>query len=192
MWIHTAAGDAVANARLELYKVGDAAIRNNNLCFDLPAGFSGSGISLDNPDEALAANLSAHIDRAQLAPAAQAVTSADGSVRFDRIQPGMYLVRQNGFAAGQPRYSEIAAFVVALPMTQDDGWNYEIIAQPKVNLLPTPSPAPTTQPTDVPTDETLPQTGMLRWPVPVLGIGGLALFAMGWVLVFAGKRDRDA
>lgn len=193
LWIHTSAGANVADAQLELYKVGDAVIRNNNLCFD---PVNGIAVSLDNPAEsALASKLTAAVDEANLAPVLRAVTDSNGSLRFKNVEPGMYLVRQKGFAAKKKKYSEITAFVVCLPMMQEDGsdWNYEIVAQPKVNVLPTASPAPTAKPTDTPaTDTKLPQTGVLRWPIPVLGVGGLLLFALGWVLTFAGKRDRNA
>lgn len=193
LWIHTSAGVNVADAQLELYKVGDAVIRNNNLCFD---PVNGIAVSLDNPAEsALASKLTAAVDEANLAPVLRAVTDSNGSLRFKNVEPGMYLVRQKGFAANKKKYSEITAFVVCLPMMQEDGsdWNYEIVAQPKVNVLPSASPAPTAKPTDTPaTDTKLPQTGVLRWPIPVLGVGGLLLFALGWVLAFAGKRDRNA
>ena len=66
------------------------------------------------------------------------------------------------------------------------GWVYEIEAGPKVNALPKPTatPAPTTPP-----DPSLPQTGMLRWPIPVLGICGLVLFSLGWAMCFMKKKD---
>ncbi len=34
----------------------------------------------------------------------------------------------------------------------------------------------------------LPQTGQLNWPIPVLTLCGLVMFALGWKLVFGGKR----
>ncbi len=35
---------------------------------------------------------------------------------------------------------------------------------------------------------TLPQTGQLNWPIPVLTLCGFAMFAFGWKMVFGGKR----
>ncbi|MCC8126488.1 MAG: hypothetical protein LIO92_03690 [Clostridiales bacterium] len=34
----------------------------------------------------------------------------------------------------------------------------------------------------------LPQTGQLNWPIPVLTLCGLAVFALGWKLFFGGKK----
>lgn len=189
--IHTAEGVNVQNARLEVYRVGDAVIRDHNLRFDPCSDFE--GISLENPgDSGLVEKLNNHIRQADLFPMRQTVTNAEGMVKFENIETGLYLVRQNGFSGGNNYFSEITAFIVSVPMTQQNGWTYEVIAQPKVNALPAPTVKPTQKPVQTPTDPTLPQTGMLRWPVPVLGISGLVLFALGWALAFTGRKDRNA
>lgn len=36
----------------------------------------------------------------------------------------------------------------------------------------------------------LPYTGQLNWPIPLLAIGGLVLFAVGWVLAFGKRKKR--
>lgn len=36
----------------------------------------------------------------------------------------------------------------------------------------------------------LPQTGQLNWPIPVMAVSGLWIFAMGWMLRYGQKRDR--
>lgn len=50
---------------------------------------------------------------------------------------------------------------------------------------------PEPNPEDIPDPDipltTLPQTGMLWWPVPVLALSGMVLFLFGW----AGKRRED-
>lgn len=38
----------------------------------------------------------------------------------------------------------------------------------------------------------LPQTGQLNWPIPVLVVVGLGLFAAGWILCLRGKKETDA
>lgn len=40
-----------------------------------------------------------------------------------------------------------------------------------------------------PADPTLPDTGQLNWPIPVLVVLGLILFSLGWVLRFGKKKD---
>lgn len=39
---------------------------------------------------------------------------------------------------------------------------------------------------------TLIQTGLLKWPVPLLSGMGLLLFTVGWILYFRGKRKDRA
>lgn len=185
--IHTAADRRVQNAKLELYRVGDPRIEDSNLVFDLSADFSGSGVSLSDLNSAgLADQLSLYARSTSVEPVAVATTDEDGCALFGDLPVGLYMVKQNGFAKTE-YFTEIAPFLVSMPMTQDSQWTYAIQASPKVNELPKPTATPA--PTDAPTDETLPQTGMLRWPIPVLGVGGLVLFSLGWALCFMKKKD---
>ena len=191
--IHTAEGVNIKNARVEIYRVGDAVIKDHNLCFELSADFVGSGISLDCAvGDVPASDAETYIDAQKLQPHMKTVTDESGTAVFSGVLPGLYLVRQNGFEGKKQYFSEISAFMVSVPMSQDGAseWDYALEAQPKVNALPTPTPTP--KPADTPSDPTLPQTGMLRWPIPVLGAGGLAIFALGWVLFFVSRKDRNA
>ena len=40
-----------------------------------------------------------------------------------------------------------------------------------------------------PQDPTLPQTGQLNWPVPVLAVSGVVLFTIGWLICFNRKKE---
>jgi hypothetical protein len=54
------------------------------------------------------------------------------------------------------------------------------------------SPEPGTPPPDGgTTGPTLPQTGQLWWPVPVLSAAGLLLFGLGWAWRAKGRRDDE-
>lgn len=185
--IHTAKDVKVPNAKIELYRIGDPSIENSNLVFDLSADFAGSGVSLDDPNsKSLVETLSDYAESMNVAPVATATTGENGKVMFGDLGVGLYMVKQNGFAKTE-YFTEIAPFIISMPMTEDNEWVYAINASPKVNTRPRPTATP--EPTDPPTDERLPQTGMLRWPIPVLGIGGLLLFSLGWALCFMKKRD---
>ncbi|MCD7888217.1 MAG: LPXTG cell wall anchor domain-containing protein [Clostridiales bacterium] len=48
----------------------------------------------------------------------------------------------------------------------------------------------TTTTTTTATSDTLPQTGQLNWPVPLLAGSGVLLFALGWILKNKGKENR--
>lgn len=103
---------------------------------------------------------------------------ADGTVRFDALEQGLYLVVQSGeFSNGET----FAPFLVSLP---DADGNLTVDATPKMSLKPTPSPNPTPTPTP---GKKLPQTGQLWWPVPVLAFVGLVSFAIGWL-----RKKHDA
>lgn len=188
--IHTNKDVRVQNARLELYRVGDPVIENSNLTFQLTADFASSGANLFDLNAAGLANTLAETAK-NVAYVATANTDKQGQVSFDDLDVGLYLVVQNGFTK-KMYFSEIAPFIVSVPMSNDagTGWNYHIDASPKVNTKPKPTAKPST--TAAPGDEPLPQTGMLRWPIPVLGLGGLLIFCLGWVLCFMRKNKKDA
>lgn len=185
--IHTADDQRVQNAKLELYRVGDPRIENSNLVFDLSADFSGSGVSLSDLNSAgLTDQLSLYAESMDVAPVATATSDKEGYVLFGDLPVGLYMVKQDDFAKKE-YFTEIAPFLVSMPMTEGNEWVYAIDASPKVNTKPKPTATP--EPTTAPTDEKLPQTGMLRWPIPVLGVGGLVLFGLGWALCFMKKKD---
>ena len=185
--IHTAKDVKVKNAKIELYRVGDPVIKDSNLVFELSDDFAGSGVSLGDVNAAgLADKLSLYAKNMNVEPVAKATSGKDGQVLFGDLPVGLYMVKQNGFAKKE-YFTEISPFLVSVPMTQGNEWVYAIDASPKVNTRPKPTPTP--KPTPEPTDETLPQTGMLRWPIPVLGVSGLLLFSIGWALCFIKKKD---
>ena len=215
--IRTAEGENVPEAQIELYRVGDPDPESNSLAFVLSAAFAGSGIALDDLHGSTAADaLNAYIEAQNVTPDAEQVTGMDGRVHFADVPCGLYLVRQNGFyGEGNGVFIQIAQFVVSVPMMNESGtgWIYDIQAQPKANPAtepgpsigpggppgtpvetdppePTFTPAPTNTPP--PSEPSLPQTGMLRWPIPVLGVSGLVVFAAGWALAFGKRKDQNA
>lgn len=116
-------------------------------------------------------------------------TNNDGQATFENLEPGLYLIRQPSAAAG---YYKMSPFLVSVPYvvkTADGDWHYEynltVSAKSELEREPTP-----TQPVKDP-DPTLPQTGQLWWPVPLLAVSGMAFFALGWFL-FVTRRKRDA
>ena len=103
------------------------------------------------------------------------VTNDSGTVVFQNLLPGLYLVTQDEETHG---YSKINAFLVSIPYIEDGVYLYDVTAKTKTALekeLPE-----TTQPQDK--DEELPLTGQLNWPVPVLAVSGLVVFMLGWYL----------
>jgi len=112
----------------------------------------------------------------------------DGKAVFSDLKTGLYLLIQEEAAEG---FLPINSFVVSIPMVIGDDCWYDVDASPKTDTLPIP-----TDPTDPTTPTTptgpkppgLPQTGQTNWPIPVLGIMGLLLIAMGLILCFGKRR----
>lgn len=117
----------------------------------------------------------------------QTVSVSDGKATFTGLSTGLYLIFQEKAADG---YSKLNAFLVGVPYMNDGAYQYNVTAAMKAELerQPEPSKPAGTTPT-TPTDPKLPQTGQLNWPVPVLVVSGLMLFAFGWILCFGRKKE---
>lgn len=116
----------------------------------------------------------------------QTVGISDGKAEFTGLSTGLYLIVQNEAASG---YSKLGAFLVSVPYMENGEYQYHVTASIKSELEREPEPEPTTPPPTDPSDPELPQTGQLNWPIPLLAVSGLLLFAAGWVLRFGRKRD---
>lgn len=124
---------------------------------------------------------------------------------------GVYLVVQS---KAHSEYENFDPFLLYLPAYEDGKWG-DASASPKSTEIedepddPTPPPEeipdnppptdpgnppsdPGEPPEDIPEEEvplaTLPQTGMLQWPVPVMAAAGLLLFVVG----FTSEQRRKA
>ncbi len=109
----------------------------------------------------------------------------NGKATFNNLPTGLYLIFQEKAANG---YSKLGAFLVSVPYMEDGEYQYQVTAAIKSELEREPEPKPA-DPPPKPKDPELPQTGQLNWPVPMLAVLGLALFAAGWVLRFGRKAD---
>lgn len=106
----------------------------------------------------------------------------DGKATFGGLSTGLYLIVQNKAATG---YSKMKPFLVSVPYMEDGEYQYNVAAAVKSELERAPVKA---QPSK-PADPTLPQTGQLNWPVPLMAVAGLTLFVIGWILCF-GKKEK--
>ncbi|MDY3027396.1 MAG: SpaA isopeptide-forming pilin-related protein [Candidatus Faecivicinus sp.] len=178
------AGQIVPGGAFALYRVGDVEIRENNLRFALAESFQNCAVSLENPAlSAVAESLAAYAAQHPEMESRVQTADAKGRVAFENVECGLYLIVQTTAADG---YEAAKAFVVSMPMSVEGGeWTYNVTAKPKAER--TPEPQPTPEPTTPPGDR-LPQTGMLKWPVPVLAAVGVAVFAIGWVMAFGRKK----
>lgn len=96
-----------------------------------------------------------------------AEVAKDGSILFSDLKPGLYLLVQTEAAPG---YEKMAPFLIYLPDGENEPVHMD--ANPKFQLTPLP-----TQPLP-----SLPQTGQINWPIPILCSSGILLFLIGLFL----------
>lgn len=177
-------GDTMVNGgTLMLYRVGAVQEDDGNYSFVPTGDFADWGEVFENiqaPE--LAEELKVYAMSKHLI-GQQKTIAEDGQVIFDDLDLGLYLLVQYQAAPG---YSEASPFLVSVPRMENGEYQYDVNASPKVELTPEPS-EPTTPPTEP--DPSLPQTGQLNWPIPILATAGLVLFAAGWVLYSMQKKD---
>lgn len=109
----------------------------------------------------------------------------DGKATFSGLSTGLYLIVQEKAASG---FSKMDAFLVSVPYMQDGEYLYNVTASIKSELER--KPEPTDPPPTKPTGPSLPQTGQLNWPIPLMVVVGLIFFVIGWILIFGKKREQ--
>lgn len=180
-------GEPVPGGDLTLYKVAD--VSHEDAVFVYTDSFSGCEMSLEDIQDPMLALELAAIAREQALSGTTRTMDENGRAKFENLTIGLYLLVQTEPAPG---YNKVNPFLVSLPGQREGAYIYDVDASPKVALEPEETePTETTEPT-VPTTKppSLPQTGQLSWPVPVLAIGGLILLCVGWLLRESERRKK--
>lgn len=181
-------GKAVSGGTLKAYRVGRVWEDDGDYFFvktKAMEDFKGSYEEIGDPK--LAKKAAAYVKKKKLRAYATA-RNKDGKAVFSDLEPGLYLIVQTKASDG---YEPLNPFLVSVPVNEDGRYVYKVNAEGKFQLRKAATPSTPATPTtsSKPSELTLPQTGQLNWPVPVLVILGLALFAAGWQLRFGKKRD---
>ncbi len=208
-------GKAVTGGALTVYRVGDAAEENGDFTFfktDAMGGFSEEFDDISDPK--LAEDVAAFVEAKDLSAYAEA-ENQEGKAVFTNLDLGLYLIVQTESSDG---YEPLKPFLVSVPMNENGHYIYEVNAEGKIQHPQGQNPSVPFDPNDPsnpngpsdpnapsnpnapgnpnassdPTEEPLPQTGQLNWPIPMLAASGLLLFAVGWLLRFGRKKDRNA
>lgn len=185
---------ALTDGTLALYQVGNVAADDGDYSFVLSDAFADSGADLSDLEDAdTAAALYAYAVSNGI-EAVQTTSNTDGTVVFEDLEIGLYLVVQTVSCSG---YEALSPFLVSVPAYEDGAYVYNVSAVGKFTLTAaegtteeetTEETAEGTTDTDTSSaSTTLPQTGQLNWPVPVLAIGGLLLILAGRSLRSAGN-----
>jgi len=154
-----------------------------------------------------------------ITPTAGGTTDANGEATFTGLKAGLYLVTQSS-GNGSYRMGSFVV-MVPLYESDSSFWNFLVTVRPKSerdtpddnttttettsNTTTSTEPPPPPDETDIPDEPPplididepdipfgdLPQTGVVRWPVPVFGGGGMVLISLGWIVTRKEKGAYD-
>ncbi len=194
-------GGVVSDGILTLYQVAVLDLHDWDMSYIYTAAFEGCAEAPEyskDPDPVKIASAMAEWASVNSVQGTARGIGLNGTATFDGLIPGLYLIVQTESSEG---YYAINPFLVTLPMEENAEWVYDIDASPKTEILKEKSEGRDAEPVEketppavIPPDKTpvspispsLPQTGQLNWPVPVLAILGTVLIAAGIIL----KKDR--
>lgn len=172
-------GECVPGGTMTLYMVA----KPGEDAYEYAGDFVGCGVSLADISSGTTAQELADYAVAMGIDGAVAAIDEQGSLTFEDLEYGLYLMVQEEAAEG---FTPVTPFLVTVNAAEVD-------ATPKLTIRPATQPTtePDTQPPEstVPPGENLPQTGQMNWPVPVLAVGGLLLFMFGWYLNRSGRKE---
>lgn len=208
----------VPGGNVVLYRVGEVQFVDGNPVYVPTGDFSGCVGSFDEfniHSAELALTLSNYANLNSIIPVDNKTIDNQGVARFDDLVLGVYLLVQPVAAEG---YYPISPVLVTVPANSNGVYQYDVLVDSKVPIYPViPPPTDPVYPDDPGKDDPeeprgdedlvdvddpddseepevtdepeLPQTGQLNWPVPMMAIAGLLIFAFGWSLRFGQKRD---
>ena len=114
-------------------------------------------------------------------PAYIKTTDAEGKFSLTEINTGVYLFVQNS----KTEDYTMQTMLVTNPDPAENKLNYDVIVKPKISAVVKDAPA-----SGMVTDTTLPYTGVLNWPVPVLVIIGIIIFCIGWLKFYTDSKKK--
>lgn len=201
--------DSMEGGSLTIYRVGAIEKKTGQYQFVLLEFLGGGDVaqeSLDDPK--LAEELTELVREKKLD--GEYASIKNGKAVFSDLKPGLYLVTQGKNDTTEGFYP-INPFLISLPMWDGAQYVYDLSGEPK--NLPQHKPDKPDDPkdpddpkepdepddsdepeepekTEVP-EETLPQTGQLNWPIPLMASSGVLLFIIGWRLYWGKKELRE-
>lgn len=162
-------GTKVPGGTVTLYRVGDVVADDGNYDFALTESCAESDVSLEDVQSPDAAQALAGFVRENDLRGTTASIASDGTVAFDDLEIGLYLVTQDTPAEG---YRAFDPFLVGVPLNDEGTYVYDVDASPKLELAKAPQTPP---------QGDMPSTGEPASVVPfVLGAGAVVCaFAAG-------------
>lgn len=182
----------VAGGAMTIYRVGDIIEMDGNYFFELIDELTGINVALDDLEsEKLVERLEIAVGERKIEGTSKAI-DLNGNVKYNDLTCGLYLVVQEASATG---YNPAKSFLVSLPSYNDGSYVYNVDASAKTELeasRDTTFDKNTSHRIDKDDEPGLPQTGQLKWPIPILAVSGVALVAMGWILCYVNGKNNEA
>ncbi len=126
----TCGSETVAGGEMTVYRVGDIVETGGSYRFVLTDEFAAGGVELSDLSSSETASALADYALAQGLAGTVKTIGNDGTVAFESLKPGLYLVVQNRAASG---YYAALPFLVTVPMYEETtaSWEYAVTAVPK-------------------------------------------------------------
>ena len=122
----------VSNAEITIYKVAEFISKNSNLEYVYDDTIKECNIDLsDLSNQELIPEINNCINDS-LINGQTSITDSNGTVKFDNLKLGLYLVKQTSSVDG---YSNIEPFLVTIPKEEENKWIYNIEAIPKTDII---------------------------------------------------------
>ena len=172
--INNTNSEPISELSVAIYQVGTQTEEGS---FALSEGFEGCTLELTQANiEKLKAYAKENAE-----PAYIKTTDAEGKFSLTEINTGVYLFVQNS----KTEDYTMQTMLVTNPDPAENKLNYDVIVKPKISAVVKDAPA-----SGMVTDTTLPYTGVLNWPVPVLVIIGVIIFCIGWLKFYTDSKKK--
>lgn len=160
----------ISGGNVALYRIAELKWIDENYKFEYTRDFKDCHIPLNNLNaDGLADSFNNYIIEKQIVVNRNILE--DGTIVYNNLPLGLYLVVHEEATDG---FTNALPFIVTLPMSNGAEWEYNVDATPKVEIKHSVIVGP----------PDIPQTGQLKWPVPVMAALGVIIFAIGLVLCF--------
>lgn len=171
-------GVVIQDAEISVYKLGDFTdLESREITFEKSFEEIASTLDFSSSEKTCtsrnANTLVDFVKENEIKPSVSVKSDKNGVGKASLSDMGVYLVEitDSGNYNAEP-------FIIEIPVWENGTLTYEISASPKISAKTnTNTPGNNTGSTN--TGTKIPQTGQLKWPVPVLAIAGVTLVVLG-------------
>lgn len=198
MELRTKDKEAFDNGSFKFYQIGEVeSFNQGKFTYRYLEDFQNSNVTLNieggSENEKSARELSTYAKKNKI-PGETYVTDEAGTVRITGLKPGLYLVDTvyQDKEVGKVEFTK--PFLACIPECENGELIFDVTIKTKVSngaipLTPLETPNPIKKPSGNNSGGSkLPQTGMLRWPIPVLALAGMILMEVGWYDGYVKKK----